>query len=102
MENTSVICKTDAEILIDFITLKDSGFVFHYAKKEAGVFQQYINCNGKVFGPYEKVMLSVDLDGIARWSVWQGVFIFEYENFIMQVCLFELIRLFFFDIYLFY
>ena len=80
MENTSVICKTDAEILIDFITLKDSGFVFHYAKKEAGVFQQYINCNGKVFGPYEKVMLSVDFDGIARWSVWQGDFIFEYEN----------------------
>ena len=46
MENPKVICKTDAEILLDFKPLKDSGFAFEYAKKENGIFQRYVNCNG--------------------------------------------------------
>jgi len=30
VENTREICKTDAEILLCFIALKDSGFAFKY------------------------------------------------------------------------
>ena len=28
MVNTKIICKTDAEVLLDFVQLKDSGFAF--------------------------------------------------------------------------
>ncbi len=48
MENTRVICKTDAELLLEFEQLKDNGFVFSYSKKENGISQEYINCNGTV------------------------------------------------------
>lgn len=51
MENSRVICKTDAEILLKFEPLKDSGFAFEYVKKEKGSFQHYVNCNGRIFGP---------------------------------------------------
>lgn len=72
MENTSVICKTDAEILLDYVQLKDSGFVFSYAKKEDGIFQKYVNCNGRVYGPYDSVSLSSYGIESAEWTACKG------------------------------
>ena len=80
MKNPKVICKTDAEILLDFKPLKDSGFAFEYAKKENGIFQRYVNCNGTVYGPYEYVYLRRCYDGTAEWSSRKGNIEFTYEN----------------------
>lgn len=80
MENAEVICKTDAEILLKFEPLKDSGFAFEYIKKEDGGFQYYVNCNGKVFGPFDDVFLYCTSDGIAEWSSRKGDIEFKYEN----------------------
>ena len=35
MENARVICETDAEVLLEFVQLKDSGFLFKYEKTDA-------------------------------------------------------------------
>ena len=80
MENSKVICKTDAEILLDFKPLKDSGFVFAYAKKENGIFQHYVNCNGNIFGPYEYVYLYSHPNGTAEWSGKNADIEYEYKN----------------------
>lgn len=80
MEKNKVICKTDAEILLKFEPLKDSGFVFEYIKKEDSVFQHYVNCNGRIFGPYEYVYLRRHYDGTAEWSCGKGDIDFKYEN----------------------
>ena len=80
MENVRVICKTDADILLQFEPLKDSGFIFEYAKKENGIFQRYVNCNGTVYGPYEYVYLRRVYDGTAEWSGGKGDIEFKFKD----------------------
>ena len=80
MENVKLICKTDAEILLDYKPLKDSGFVFVYVKKEDDIFQHYVNCNGKVFGPFDYAFLYGKYDGTAEWSCGKGDIEFTFEN----------------------
>ena len=57
MENAKIICETDAEVLLEFVQLKDSGFLFKYGKTENGLTQNYVNCNRRVYGPFESVYL---------------------------------------------
>lgn len=80
MENTSMICKTDAEILYDFKFLLDSGFVFEYTKKEKGLFQHYVNCNGKVFGPFEYVVLEEVVNNTAEWICGDDKYEYIFKN----------------------
>ena len=80
MENTSMICKTDAEILYDFKFILDSGFVFEYAKEEKGLFQHYVNCNGKVFGPYEYVALEEVVNNTAEWICGDDKYEYIFKN----------------------
>lgn len=80
VENTREICKTDAEILLCFMALKDSGFAFKYAKRENGIFQQYVNCKGKVYGPYDYVAFLSNYHGITEWVGQKGDIAFKYTN----------------------
>ena len=80
IEKSKMICRTDADILLDFEELKNSGFVFNYAKREKGVFRQYVNCNGKKFGPYDYVSLMCNYDGTAEWSGEKGDIKFNYKK----------------------
>ena len=80
MEKVRVICKTDAEILMNFLALKDGGFAFEYLKKVDGCYLRFVNCNGVVFGPYEYVYLSMDSDGTAYWNGETGNTRYDYRN----------------------
>ena len=80
MENTRVICETDAEILLDFKQMKDNGFVFSYSKKEYDILQEYVNCNGKVFGPYDLVRITFCSADTARWYAEKGDLEFHFEK----------------------
>ena len=80
MVNTKIICKTDAEVLLDFVQLKDSGFAFLYAKIEDGISQKYVNCNGKVFGPYDSVNLSSHSIKSAEWAAYKGEFELSFKD----------------------
>lgn len=80
MENSKVICKTDADILLEFRALENSGFAFKYAKKQDGGFQQYVNCNGKIFGPYDYVIFECTFNGKAEWKGQKGDIEFKYKN----------------------
>ena len=80
MVNTKIICKTDAEVLLDFVQLKDSGFAFSYAKTEDGISQKYVNCNGRVFGPYDSVYLSSHSIESAEWAAYKGEFELSFKN----------------------
>ena len=80
MVNTKIICKTDAEILLDFVQLKDSGFAFSYAKTEDGISQKYVNCNGRVFGPYDSVNLFSHGITSLDWSAYKGEFELSFKN----------------------
>ena len=80
MVNTKIICKTDAEVLLDFVQLKDSGFAFSYEKTEDGISQKYVNCNGKVFGPYDSVNLSSHSIKSAEWAAYKGEFELSFKD----------------------
>lgn len=49
------ICKTDADFLLCFRYLENDGFVFTYVKKENNNLRIFVNCNGKIFGPFDRV-----------------------------------------------
>ena len=80
MENARVICETDAEVLLDFKQMKDSGFAFTYSKKENGISQEYVNCNGKIFGPYDSVCITFCSDDTARWTAEKGDLEFHFDK----------------------
>ena len=50
-----------------------------YVKKENNHLQYFVNCNGKVFGPFEKASLSVSM-GKAQWSVYWDDVILDYSD----------------------
>ena len=81
MENVKVICKTDAEILLEFVQLKDSGFLFKYEKTENGLTQKYVNCNGSVYGPFDSVYLqSTSHTEEGEWTAYKGDFKLEFKE----------------------
>lgn len=80
MENAKVICKTDAEILLDFKQLKDNGFAFLYSKKENGISQEYVNCNGKIFGPFDYVYFTESNTDDIGWIGEKGEFELAFEH----------------------
>lgn len=81
MENAKVICKTDAEILLEFVQLKDSGFLFKYEKTENGLTQKYVNCNGSVYGPFDSVYLqSTSHTEEGEWTAYKGDFKLEFKE----------------------
>ena len=81
MENEKLICKTNAEMLLQYEPLKNGGFVFHYVKKWHGKFQHFVNCNGEIFGPFLLVHNITVEKGKATWIAWQPYLKIEYfEN----------------------
>lgn len=62
------------------MALKDSGFAFKYVKRDNGIFLQYVNCNGKVYGPYDYVASFYNYHGIAEWVGQKGDIEFKYTN----------------------
>ena len=80
MENAKVICKTDAEILLEFVQLKDSGFLFKYEKTENGLTQKYVNCNGSVYGPFDSVYLQSSHTEEGEWTAYKGDFKLEFKE----------------------
>ena len=72
------ICETDADILINFKLLNKDGFAFVYAKKEDGILQQFVNCNGKIFGPFAKVDDFFENAGETSWTAYKGDSILKY------------------------
>jgi len=80
MENAKVICKTDAEILLEFVQLKDSGFLFKYEKTENGLTQKYVNCNGSVYGPFDSVYLQSSHIEEGEWTAYKGDFKLEFKE----------------------
>lgn len=81
MENARVICETDAEVLLEFVQLKDSGFLFKYEKTENGLTQKYVNCNGSVYGPFDSVYLqSTSHTEEGEWTAYKGDFKLEFKE----------------------
>ena len=80
MENAKVICKTDAEILLEFVQLKDSGFLFKYEKTENGLTQKYVNCNGSVYGPFDSVYLQSSHTEEGEWTAYKGDLKLEFKE----------------------
>ena len=72
------ICETDADYLLEFEVLANDGFAFTYAKKENNTLQQFVNCNGKVFGPFDRVSWFDKSMGEADWKAYKGDDIFRY------------------------
>lgn len=74
------ICETDADFLLELRSLENNGFAFRYAKWKDNVLQQYVNCNGKIFGPFED-MYHIHLNsGKAQWTVYQSDIIMEFSD----------------------
>jgi hypothetical protein len=71
------ICQTDADFLLEFSQLENNGFAFKYAKWKDNILHQYVNCNGKVFGPYEDLSSIYVSSGKAEWTVFQSNIILE-------------------------
>ena len=80
MENAKIICETDAEILLEFVQLKDSGFLFKYEKTENGLTQKYVNCNGSVYGPFDSVDLQSSHTEEGEWTAYKGDFKLEFKE----------------------
>lgn len=80
MENAKVICETDADILLEFVQLKDSGFLFKYEKTENGLTQNYVNCNGSVYGPFDSVYLESNHTDEGEWTAYEGEFELKFEH----------------------
>ena len=69
MEKSKVICKTDADRLLDFVFLENDGYAYSFVKEENGKSNKYVNVNEKLFGPYKMVILD-QRDGKANWGAW--------------------------------
>lgn len=80
MENAKIICETDAEILLEYKTLKDDGYAFVYAKNIDGIYQRFVNCNGKIFGPYDYVYFTDSNTEAADWTAEKGALKLKVEN----------------------
>ena len=74
------ICKTNAEILLDFKELYNEGFAFVYAKKENDILKQFVNCNGKIFGPFDSVDDFFESAGEAIWTAFKGDTVLKYSE----------------------
>ena len=80
MKNARVICETDAELLLEFVQLKDSGFLFKYGKTENELPQKYVNCNGTVYGPFDSVYLESSHTEEGEWTAYKGDFKLEFKK----------------------
>lgn len=81
MENAKIICETDAEVLLDFVQLKDSRFLFNYEKTENGLTQNYVNCNRRVYGPFDSVYLqSTSHTEEGEWTAYKGDFKLKFKK----------------------
>ena len=80
MENARVICETDAEVLLEFVQLKDSGFIFKYEKTENGLTQKYVSCNGTVYGPFDSVYLESYHTEEGEWTAYKGEFKLDFKK----------------------
>ena len=80
MENARVICETDAEVLLEFVQLKDSGFLFKYVKNENGLTQKYVSCNGTVYGPFDSVYLESYHTEEGEWTAYKGEFKLDFKK----------------------
>jgi hypothetical protein len=60
MKKSKKICRTDATAILKFYSFEDGTFAFFYEVRKKGLVKYFVNCNGKVFGPYEEVDESQD------------------------------------------
>ena len=72
------ICETDAEILLNFYLLDKNGYAFLYGKKVGEKLQQFVNCNGTVFGPFDNVDFFYETAGEAEWTAYKGETTIQY------------------------
>ena len=76
------ICKTDADFLLCFRYLENDGFVFTYVKKENNNLRIFVNCNGKIFGPFDRVTGPYGWPGPkdGSWIAYRDGLILEYSD----------------------
>ena len=60
MKKSKKLCRTNATAILKFFYFKDDTFAFFYEIRKNGLVKYYVNCNKKVYGPYEKVGKSHD------------------------------------------
>lgn len=60
MKKSKKLCRTNATAILEFYNFKDETFAFFYEVRKNGSVKYYVNCNKKVYGPYEKVGRSHD------------------------------------------
>lgn len=79
MKESKKLCRTNATAILKFFYFKDDTFAFFYEIRKNGLVKYYVNCNKKVYGPYEKVGKSdnpdiADLKGKSyKTFAWEGV-----------------------------
>lgn len=79
MKKSKKLCRTNATAILKFFCFKDDTFAFFYEVRKNGRVKYYVNCNKKVYGPYEKVGKSdnpdiSDLKGKSyKTFAWEGV-----------------------------
>lgn len=79
MKKSKKLCRTNATAILEFYLFKDGTFAFIYEVRKNGFVKYYINCNKKVYGPYEKVQKCSQLDyedlkgKSANTFAWEGV-----------------------------
>lgn len=79
MKKSKKLCRTNATAILEFYNFKDETFAFFYEVRKNGRVKYYVNCNKKVYGPYEKVGKSdnpdiADLkDKSYKTFAWEGV-----------------------------
>ena len=55
MKKSKKLCRTNATAILKFFSFKDDTFAFFYEVRKNNLVKYYVNCNKKVYGPYEKV-----------------------------------------------
>ena len=79
MKKSKKLCRTNATAILEFYLFKDGTFAFIYEVRKNGFVKYYVNCNKKVYGPYEKVHKCSQLDyedlkgKSANTFAWEGV-----------------------------
>ncbi len=79
MKKSKKLCRTNATAILEFFNFKDETFAFFYEVRKNNLVKYYVNCNKKVYGPYEKVGKSdnpdiSDLKGKSyKTFAWEGV-----------------------------
>ena len=53
VNNSKLLCKTDADYLLETVFLNDGKICYNYAKKDRNEINKYVCNDGKVFGPYK-------------------------------------------------